>query len=410
MKKFLLPLFLSFGLPAHAQEEILVCPSCLIKSISQAIEECPPHGIVRIKKGLYNETGLMVRHPMSLIGEPGAIIDAQEGGDILIIVADSVVVRGLEFHNVGVSYVKDWAAIVVDRSHGFVLEENKLINTFFGIFIKYSEKGIIQNNLVQGDAVEEISSGNAIHLWYCKEMKILNNTAIRHRDGIYFEFVDNSIITGNVSQKNVRYGLHFMFSNDDIYKNNLFENNGSGVAVMFSSGIEMMENEFRSNWGPASYGLLLKDITDSFISDNVFEKNTTAIYAEGATRITISENDFKSNGYALKVLGSSMENEISHNNFQSNSFDLFTNSARNYNLYDSNYWSAYKGYDLDRDGIGDVPHRPVNLFTYVVEKSNPAIILMRSMVIGLLDLAEKATPAFTPEGLMDENPLMNPVK
>lgn len=60
------------------------------------------------------------------------------------------------------------------------------------------------------------------------------------RDGIYLEFADNCEITNNQSIDNLRYGLHFMFSNDDIYRGNIFENNGAGVAVMFSKELKCM--------------------------------------------------------------------------------------------------------------------------------------------------------------------------
>jgi nitrous oxidase accessory protein len=392
-----------------AQNEVVVCPDCDVRTIAKGIELCPDFGTVIVKAGIYLETGLKIDRPMTLQGEKGAIIDAEEKGDILFLLSDSVIVRNLEFRNIGVSYVKDWGAIIVDKAQHFRIENNVLTNTFFGIIVKNSKNGIVANNRVRGEAVEEISSGNAIHLWYCSDMTIRDNRVTHHRDGIYFEFVDNSLIEGNYSAHNVRYGLHFMFSNNDRYLDNVFEKNGSGVAVMFSKDIEMSKNQFLRNWGPASYGLLLKDITDSFIENNRFEENTTAIYAEGATRVSVKENHFVANGYALKMLGSSMENEVRRNNFQSNSFDLFTNASRNYNIYDSNYWSSYKGYDLDRNGIGDIPHQPVSLFTYVVERSPASIILMRSMIIGILDLAEKAAPAITPEGLKDMNPLMNPV-
>ncbi|MDX1629079.1 MAG: nitrous oxide reductase family maturation protein NosD, partial [Fulvivirga sp.] len=72
-------------------------------------------------------------------------------------------------------------------------------------------------------------------------------------------------------------------------------------------------------------------------------------------------------------------------------------------------WNEYAGYDLNKDGIGDVPHRPVKLFSYVVTRSESSIILLRSLFIDLLNFAEKVTPVFTPETLVDEQPLMKPV-
>ena len=74
--------------------------------------------------------------------------------------------------------------------------------------------------------------------------------------------------------------------------------------------------------------------------------------------------------------------------------------------FTENFWDGYAGYDLDGDGYGDVPFRPVRLFSVLVEQSEPAIILLRSFLVDLLDLAERVLPAITPEGLVDGRPLM----
>src|SRR5690606_10390820 len=124
--------------------------------------------------------------------------------------------------------------------------------------------------------------GNGIHLWKCHHITVDGNTIEGHRDGIYFEFVTNSLIVNNHSEGNIRYGLHFMFSHDDEYRNNAFVNNGAGVSVMYTKGVRMIDNTFSRNWGASSYGLLLKDIRDSFVTGNKFIENSTAIFMEGS--------------------------------------------------------------------------------------------------------------------------------
>jgi len=210
-----------------------------------------------------------------------------------------------------------------------------------------------------------------------------------------------------VSYRNIRYGMHFMFSDDDSYIKNTFFENGVGVAVMYSKGIKMYKNKFRNNWGGASYGLLLKEMTDCQIAFNKFISNTIALYAESATRTDMYRNDFIQNGWAMKMLGSSTENTIQKNNFLSNTFDLSTNTTHNFNLYSANYWDNYAGYDLDKDGVGDIPYHPVKLFSYFVERIPSSIILMRSLLSELLNYSEKIIPVLTPENLVDKEPLMN---
>ncbi|HZG01875.1 MAG TPA: NosD domain-containing protein, partial [Chitinophagales bacterium] len=203
--------------------------------------------------------------------------------------------------------------------------------------------------------------------------------------------------------------LHFMFSNDVTYTNNSFTNNGAGVAVMFSKGVHMYNNLFSENIGDAAYGLLLKEISDSEIKNNRFEDNTIAIYMEGTNRIHAKENSFKNNGYALRIQASCNDNTVEKNNFIGNTFDVATNGSLVLNHFKNNYWDKYEGYDLNRNGIGDVPYRPVSMYSMIVEQNGAALMLYRSFMVTLLDKAEKVIPSITPENLIDNNPMMKPL-
>jgi nitrous oxidase accessory protein len=172
----------------------------------------------------------------------------------------------------------------------------------------------------------------------------------------------------------------------------------------------MYNNTFNENWGDAAYGLLLKELTDSKIDGNKFIKNTTGIYSEGTTRVEIKRNIFKGNGWALKLQASCMDNTILRNNFLGNTFDVATNGNLTLNHFNKNYWDKYEGYDLDKDGIGDVPFHPLSLFSVLVERNPSAMLLFRSFMITLLDKSEKVLPTITPDNFKDEKPLMRPMK
>jgi nitrous oxidase accessory protein len=197
-----------------------------------------------------------------------------------------------------------------------------------------------------------------------------------------------------------------MFSNNDSYITNLFKNNGAGVAVMFSKSVKMINNTFEENWGDSAYGLLLKEIADGYIFNNKFIKNTSAIYMEGTSRIKIEKNDFVSNGWGMKIQASCMDNEIVSNNFLKNTFDISTNGSLVLNTFNSNYWDKYEGYDLDKNGVGDVPYHPLSLFAVLTEKNASTMLLYRSFMITLLDKSEKVLPSITPDNFIDKTPLM----
>ena len=385
---------------------ITVCSGCAVKSISEGIQKAADFDTLLIKKGTYKEFNILIDKPLTLLGENYPVIDGGDRGEIIRIVSDNVTVDGFFIINVGTSYTTDYAAIRVVRSANFLIQNVVLEKLFFGIYLEKSNNGKVYHNKIVGDAVDEYNSGNGIQLWYSHNIEVDRNIVQGVRDGIYLEFSDHITINNNESTDNLRYGLHFMFSNDDVYTNNTFERNGAGVAVMFSKRIKMVGNTFRKNWGSAAFGMLLKEITDAEIIGNTFEENTIGINIEGSNRIVYKNNNFVNNGWAVKVLGACYTNSFINNNFLYNSFDISYNSKLNDNVFEKNYWSSYTGYDLDKDGIGDVPYRPVKLFSYIVNRTPETIVLLRSLFMDIIDFSEKVSPVFTPDNLLDAMPLM----
>jgi nitrous oxidase accessory protein len=390
--------------------QIVVSPEGEIKSIKQAVEMAEPGAHIQVQPGTYLESNIGIDKKITLEGIDYPLIDGNSEGFIFVITADSVTIKGFSIKRTGRSYVRDYAAIMIEGASDFIIEDNRLEDVFFGIYLAETERGIVRNNRVEAFDTREASSGNGIHLWSVKNPKIIDNEVTGMRDGIYLEFVDNAEIYGNVSNENNRYGLHYMFSDGGQYYDNTFRRNGAGVAVMYSDNVDMTNNLFEHNWGTAAYGLLLKDINYSKIEGNRFYRNTVGIYSEGTNEVHINANDIELNGWAVNIKSNSARNRFTGNNFIENSFDVQTDSPRNNNEFEGNYWSQYEGYDLDRDGIGDVPYRPVSLFSMVITKQPESLILLRSMFIKLLDTAERIAPVLTPKTLYDENPKMDRIK
>lgn len=377
------------------------------KTIQNAISIANDGDTILVRSGIYKEGNILIRKSLTLIGEGKPVLDGENQFEILTINARNVTVAGFSFRNTGVASINDPAGIKILDSHHVRIRGNDFTNAFFGIHFSNSSHSIVEDNTLLSTGTVEQRVGNGIHMWKCHHMEVKNNKIKGHRDGIYFEFVTNSKIMGNVSEGNLRYGLHFMFSHDDEYTNNKFINNGAGVAVMYTKGVRMIDNTFEKNWGSAAYGLLLKDIRDSHVQGNRFVENSVAIFMEGSSRIKFFENDFRGNGYGIRLQASCDDNVFQRNNFIRNTFDLATNGSLVLNKISGNYWDRYEGYDLNKDKIGDVPYHPVSMYSMVVERVPTAILLWRSFLVFLLDRAEKAIPAVTPENLVDDKPQMN---
>ena len=176
---------------------------------------------------------------------------------------------------------------------------------------------------------------------------------------------------------------------------------------MHTKRVTMEDNLFASNWGAAAYGLLLKEISDPVIVRNRFVHNTTGLVADGAMRIVARDNRFAENGWAMKLMASTTNGSFTRNDFSGNTFDVSTNSRESENTFSGNYFDDYAGYDLNHDGFGDVPHHPVQLFSVIVERNSPALILLRSVFVGLIETAERVLPSLTPTTLVDPHPAMH---
>ncbi len=380
-----------------------------ITSLLTAIKLAEAGDTILIKNGVYREGNIVLAKSITLIGEEGAVLDGEAKHEILTISGQWIVVKGIRFQNSGYSSMNDFASVKIVDASNILIEDNIIDKACFAIHVANTTHSIIRNNKISGLTKTEQTSGNGIHLWKCDSMLIAGNQVQGHRDGIYFEFVTNSTIEKNNSYNNIRYGLHFMFSNNNSYVKNIFRDNGAGVAVMYSKRVTMLRNHFQHNWGPNAYGLLLKEISDSRIIQNSFDENTVGIFMESTNRIEACSNSFNSNGYALRIQASCDDNKIHHNNFLANTFDVATNGSLTLNRLYNNHWDKYEGYDMNRDGIGDVPYHPVSMYSMVIEQNPGAAILMRSFMVTLLDRAEKAIPGLTPGNMMDELPIMKQI-
>jgi nitrous oxidase accessory protein len=362
--------------------------------IKSVIDSASAGDRIIVKGGKYLWQNVVIEKPLELIGENFPVIDGLRKGDILIVRSNNVIIRGFVFRESASGSMRDYAALKIENSSMCEISGNIFLDNFFSIHVSGSSKIRINGNYIKSNAVSESSSGNGIHLWKCDSNIIVKYSKVKN----------------NLSCYNLRYGLHFMFSNNDEYLDNIFIKNGAGVAVMYTKDVKMFRNFFIDNWGPNSYGLLLKDITDSEIGKNYFENNTVGLYAEGSNRIIINSCLFKSNGWAIKMLGNCENNYTTGSVFLLNSFDVTTNSSSTMSRFEANFWDKYSGFDVNRDGTGDIPYYPVTLYSVMVETIPESIFLLRSLVVDIIDLAEKVIPVLTPGNLFDDKPLMrNPL-
>jgi len=409
MKK-LLTIVCIFFLVSASAKKIVVGSDQSITSLKMAVSIANDKDTILLNPGVYKEGNIAITKSIFVIGVGNPVLDGENKYEILTVSGKNITISGITFRNSGYSALNDYASIKVIDAYNITIENNAIFNAYFAIHVSNTSYAVIRRNTIAGSPRSEQLTGNGIHLWKSNHAFIDGNHVQGQRDGIYFEFVSLSTVQNNLSENNIRYGIHFMFSNDDGYFNNTFRKNGAGVAVMYSKRVNMEWNHFEQNWGGSAYGILLKDISDSYIQHNTFFKNTIGLHLEGTSRMEIRQNLFKENGWAIKVQASCEDNSFHHNNFIGNSFDVGTNGTMVLNTFSNNYWDKYEGYDMNKDGVGDVAYHPVSMYSMIVEENPNSLILLRSFMVNLLDKAERAIPSLTPENLIDKKPMIKPNK
>ncbi|MHB0950283.1 MAG: right-handed parallel beta-helix repeat-containing protein, partial [Gemmatimonadaceae bacterium] len=236
----LLTAIAAFTSPAGAQRTLTVAPGTALSTVTAALRQARDGDRIVVTAGTYREPMLVVDHRVELVGEGSPVLDGESKRQIMTIAANGVSVRGFTFRNVGVAMTQDLAALKVAGARGCRIEDNRIENAFFGIYLDRAEDCVVRHNVLVARKRDESNSGNGIHLYSARHVTITGNHVVGHRDGIYLEFTRHSMVQGNTSEGNLRYGLHFMYSDSCRYEQNLFRENLAGVAVMYTKEVAMI--------------------------------------------------------------------------------------------------------------------------------------------------------------------------
>lgn len=401
---------LSFSIITLSARTIEVGEGKAFSSINAALHKAKAKDEILIYgKKIYKER-LVIQKPITLKGVGTPIIDGGQRGDVIKVNADNVTIEGLQIQNSARSSQVDYCGVHVKDAQFVTVRNCVFRKNQFSVMFQNCKNGLIANNNISSNITYNPIMGNAVHCWKSDNMHITGNNIGHNRDGIYLEFVNNSHIDHNTVSGCARYGLHFMFSHFNVYNSNRFNHNQAGVAVMFAHNVEMINNTFEFNRGTSSYGLLIKELQYSTIKGNRFLDNTVGLLIDGGSDLNVHHNVIKNNGWGMRLISASTNDTIVHNNFLGNTFDMTTNVSYNRNNVNGNYWDKYEGYDLNKDGYGDVPFHPLSLFSMLAEQNENVLFFFHSFLMNLLDATEKVLPSITPDNYVDNYPHMNPYK
>lgn len=375
-----------------------------LSPLQTSIDAARPGDRVLVPAGVY-AGDLIIDRAITFVGIGRPLLRGTGHGSVVRIRAANVTIEGFDIDGGGTGDLgRDTSGIHVAAPRA-TIRDNHLRQSLFGIYLRASDDATVEHNVIEGIPGRppgEVGSG--IHLWNSQRFRVRDNTITRTRDGLYIQSSAHGLVTGNRAT-DLRYGLHYMFSDDNVFEDNVFENGAAGAALMYSNRLAFRRNRFVRNRGFASVGLLLKACDEVIAEDNLIADNARGIFLEGSNRNRFVRNIIALSDMALVIYDSSGANVFEGNAFIGNLAPLSLSGKRTDTRFDRNYWSDHGEPDLDEDGISDRPYRLSNVFDHLRGNLTAADLFSQSMAASALGAAEKMFPVLDPIPVVDAHPL-----
>lgn len=354
---------------------------------------------------------------------PETVIDGGGSGNAVDITAPGVTLRGCEIRNWGKDLNELDAGIFVARqAKGAVIEDNRLQGPAFGVWLDATPDVTVRNNVIHGEAsIRSQDRGNGIHLFNTTGALIEGNDIRQTRDAIYIETANKNTIRNN-TMADLRYGIHYMYSMDNLLEGNSTSGTRTGYALMQSKRLTVIYNRSEND---ENYGILMNFITNSTLRGNVVTGVSSgqtggvaisggegkAVFIYNSLYNTFENNIFANSNIGIHLTAGSEENEVFANAFVNNQRQVKYVATRTQEWSKEgrgNYWSDYLGWDRDQDGLGDVAYEPNDNVDRLLWTYPEARILMHSPAVDTLRWVQEAFPVVKAAGVTDSHPLMRP--
>jgi len=382
----------------------------------QARLDAAARGSTVTVSGGVHDGPIVIHGPLTVVGEGGATIDGGGAGSVVTIDGTGVVFRGFAVRNSGRDVTEEAAGIKA-TGNGHRIEANDIRDVYFGIHIGGGSGFVIEGNRIVPGEHRGARPGHGISAWHVRDSRIVRNRIEAARDGIYVSFTERVAVENNWIA-GCRYGMHSMYSHDASFARNRASGNLLGAALMMSDRLELRGNRIeRHREGTAAYGVLLKDVGTLLAADNEILANRVGVYAEGVPTQPRSEAVFERNVIAGNEVGLALQSNaaltVTANRIADNLTDVralgrqLSPAMRWSRNGRGNWWGQYRGYDADRDGVGDLPHRVEDVMDAVVRRMPLAQAFLYTPAHLALDAAARMFPLYRPAPvLIDEHPLV----
>ncbi|MBY6185269.1 nitrous oxide reductase family maturation protein NosD [Marinobacter hydrocarbonoclasticus] len=360
-----------------------------------------------------------ITSPITLQGQSGAHLVGQ-GSSVLLVDASDVTVRGLYITGYGQALFGKTAGIQLMPGHkNLVVEHNRLSGQGFGVRADNVRHITVRHNRIEGDpALSLVLRGDGVHFHQVEEGSVSDNHITQVRDGVYLES-SKSIRVWNNIMGDQQYPLHLMYAEQITAWQNEARDVLGGWALMDSKNVELHDNwvedarEFgillNMTFGARIWGNWVANVRNPDSRD-LFDGEGKGLFIYGASGNSIFRNHFKGSEIGIMMALGGEENQLYSNAFVSNQVQVKYVGDKTVmwnHCGMGNYWSGYNGWDLDNNGIGDLPFVPNDDLDRLFWVYPEARFLLDSPVVQVIRYLIRQSGE-RPGGVVDLHPMMTP--
>ena len=385
---------------------MLVCPMAAeAAGLAERIEAAPAGAVIDLDGKTWRGP-VSIDRPLTLAN---GRIEGDGTGSVIVIHAADVTLRGLEITGSGLSLeTMDSAVKVKETADRARILDNRIVDNLIGVHLEGAGDALVENNLVEGRRDLRMNErGNGVYVWNSPGSVVAGNTFRHGRDGIFANTSKKNVFRDNKFEQ-LRFAVHYMYTNRSEVSGNLSIGNHIGYAIMYSRFVEVHDNV---SIGDRDHGIMLNYANSSTIAGNRVEDGPEkCVFIYNSNKNSFSRNRFEGCGIGVHFTAGSERNEIWSNAFIGNANQVKYVGSRWLDWSKDgtgNYWSDNAGIDLDGDGRADQAYRPNDLVDHLIWRQPLAALLLNSPAVQLLRWAQSRFPGLMPGGIIDPHPLMS---
>ncbi len=383
--------------------------------LQKAIDHAADGATLCLQAGRYQGT-FHIEHSVRLVGPRDAVIVNPGHGSAFTVHADHVTFRGFTISGTGDLRRKQDAGVFVAKADDVHVEHMTMRHVLYGVTVQQANGlRVLDNDISCRRQTAMGIRGDSIRLWEARHSLVRGNRLHHCRDLVVWYSPDN-VIENNLVEDG-RYGTHFMYSSRNLVQHNRYVRNVVGVFVMYSRNIRLDSNVLADSNGASGVGLGLKESGNLEITRNEFIHNAVGVYSDTApldeaNTVLYAYNDFRLNNVGFTYHSPPVRNTLVANTFKDNitMMSIEGEGDATHITWDHNYYGEYAGYDLNDDGVGDVPFESRSVTNQLLDRYPKLAVFMGAPAMFLIETAARVSPMYQPHKLMsDAHPLMQVV-